>query len=63
MKPKGISLEDYEIASRDYLGWCTECNDFTRDRTEGDAEDYDCPVCGQNTVIGADIVLMSGLVS
>ena len=41
-----------------YEGWCTECEEWTRDCTEPDAEGYDCPVCEENTVIGAEMYLM-----
>lgn len=50
--------EEYLEARDTYLGYCTECKDWTRDSTEPDAEGYDCPVCDQDTVIGADNYLM-----
>lgn len=43
-------------------GYCTECRDWTRGTTEPDAEGYECPSCGGNTVIGADVALISGAV-
>ncbi len=57
-----VSLEDYEHATENYEGFCTECKAFTRDETEPDAEGYDCPQCGGNTVIGAEDALISGIV-
>ena len=43
-----------------YQGYCTNCNFWTRECTEPDAEDYDCPECGENTVIGAENALIMG---
>ena len=56
------SEDDYSEAVDSYMGWCTVCNEFTRECTEGDAEGYDCEVCGQNTVIGAENALIMGLI-
>ena len=53
-----ISRGEYEVATRGYQGWCTACCDFTRDSTEPDAEGYDCPVCGGDTVVGAEQALL-----
>lgn len=50
--------ENYLAMREDYMGWCTNCKDITRDSTEPDAEGYDCPECEENTVQGADIFLM-----
>ena len=49
-----ITVEEYAHATETYQGWCTTCRDFTRDCTEPDAENYDCPVCGGDTVMGAE---------
>jgi len=54
-----ITESRYHEARSSYEGWCVECCDFTRDRTEPDANDYDCPVCEENTVIGAENLLWS----
>ena len=53
--------EIYEEMRESYQGWCTNCQDITRDCTEPDATDYDCPECNNDTVIGADIFLMEAL--
>ena len=45
--------ETYLELEENYQGFCTKCEEVTRDNTEPDAEGYDCPHCGQNTVIGA----------
>ncbi len=44
-----------------YIGFCTECQDWTREMTEPDATGYDCPDCEQKTVIGAEMFLMQVL--
>ena len=55
-----VSEEDFREACDLYMGWCTTCHDFTRDSTEPDAEGYDCPVCEQDTVMGAEWALITG---
>jgi len=55
---KEFDEEGYLYARENYQGYCTECEDWTRDCTEPDAEDYDCPVCDKHTVIGADNYLI-----
>ena len=57
---KTVSMVEYEEATESYLGWCTECKSFTRDSTEPDAEGYDCPECGENSVMGAEQALLIG---
>ena len=55
-----VTNEGYQQATRDYIGWCTVCEEFTRDSTEGDASEYDCPKCEGNTVMGAENALILG---
>lgn len=55
-----VTENEYQQATRDYIGWCTVCEEFTRDSTEGDAEKYDCPKCEGNTVMGAENALILG---
>ena len=43
-----------------YEGWCPECEEFTRNCTEPDAQGYDCPNCDGMNVIGAELALLSG---
>jgi len=59
-KTIAVTMEDYTYATESYMGWCTECQEFTRGETEGDAENYDCPKCEQNTVMGAEQALLLG---
>ena len=63
MSATAVNQADYEQAVEDYTGWCTTCKDFTRECTEPDAEDYDCPACEENTVIGAEDALIRGLIT
>ena len=53
--------ETYHAMSDSYMGYCTKCKDWTRDCTEPDAEEYDCPECGGNHVIGADNWMMEAI--
>lgn len=57
-----VSEEDFQEAMDNYVGWCPECEDFTRDATEPDAEDYNCEVCDNNHVMGAEQALLLGLI-
>lgn len=60
IKP-AIREDEYTVAVDEMMGWCSECKEFTRDNTESDAEEYDCPVCGNDTVTGAENALIDGL--
>ena len=55
-----VEQEDYLAATEDFYGWCPVCEEFTRECTEPDAEGYDCPDCGNNTVCGAENALLFG---
>lgn len=57
-----VTMEDYIDATENYTGFCKECKEFTRDCTEPDAQDYDCPVCENNSVVGAEDALIMGLI-
>jgi len=50
----------YRDMCDDNMGWCPDCQDFTRDCTEPDAENYDCPLCGGDSVMGAEQALLLG---
>lgn len=56
--PAKVSTYDYETAVENYMGWCRTCKDFTREETEPDARNYDCPECDESTVFGAEEALM-----
>ncbi len=49
-----ITIDCYMSATDNHMGWCPECEDFTRDSTEPDAQGYDCPVCDGHAVMGAE---------
>jgi hypothetical protein len=55
-----ISLEDFHEADNSYMGYCPDCDDFTREMTEPDAREYDCPICDNNNVMGAEWAVISG---
>lgn len=41
-------------------GYCTTCKKWTAEGVEPDAEGYDCPVCEQPTVLGAENAMCHG---
>lgn len=55
-----VTLDEYQGACDDYMGWCVFCCEFTRPQTEPDAEGYDCPECGLNSVMGAEQAVLLG---
>lgn len=61
-EPVIVSAVDFADAVDSYTGWCTACQEFTREATEPDAEEYDCPVCEDYTVMGAEQALMLGII-
>jgi hypothetical protein len=50
----------FKYVCDDYIGYCRKCKKFTRECTEPDAEGYDCPICGEDSVIGAELALIMG---
>lgn len=53
----------YRNAAESYRGFCTKCERFTTDDgVEPDAEGYECPRCGESTVMGAEQALIMGLI-
>jgi hypothetical protein len=58
---KRITEAEWLNSCDGYEGYCLVCHEFTRDSTEPDAEEYDCPVCGGNTVYGTEQALVLGL--
>ena len=57
-----MTEDEYRDASRDMMGLCLECKALTRSHTEPDAEHYDCPKCGKNSVVGMDTALIDGII-
>jgi len=57
-----ISEVDYVDATENYMGFCTECCEFTMSGVEPDAEEYHCEECEGDTVVGAENALIMGLI-
>lgn len=55
-----MTEQEYLQAVEDNMGFCTTCHAFTREGTEPDAEGYDCPQCGELTVMGAEQAMLTG---
>jgi hypothetical protein len=60
--PKVFEMFEIEDAISDNTGFCSYCEDFTNDGVEPDAQEYECEVCGQDTVYGAEEALLRGLI-
>jgi hypothetical protein len=58
-----ITSEQFQEAVENNMGYCTTCQEFTREGTEPDAENYDCPQCEKNTVMGAEQALICDVLS
>jgi hypothetical protein len=62
-KATKIDEQDFRDAVNDNAGWCINCAEFTNDSgVEPDAENYECEVCGHNSVMGAEQALIEGYV-
>lgn len=57
-----LTLEEYRRYRDDYVGYCTTCRDWTHDSAEPDAREYECPVCEQPTVYGAEEAFLLGTI-
>lgn len=60
MKPT-FKADEYREHRDNYDGFCTTCNEFSAGEVEPDAENYECDVCGNNTVQGAENALIENL--
>lgn len=60
--PVIVDEAEYAEAVDCCLGWCPGCAEFTRESTEPDADDYDCPKCNGRSVVGAENALLSGMI-
>lgn len=56
-----FTIEDFEEMQDCQMGGCTSCGAW-RDCCEPDARNYKCEDCGENTVYGAEELLIMGLV-
>jgi predicted RNA-binding Zn-ribbon protein involved in translation (DUF1610 family) len=57
-----MSTEEYHVHENNYDGLCLSCGEITRGETVPDAEDYPCPQCCNNTVVGMMTALFDGLI-
>ncbi len=57
-----VPADEYMAAVNDDMGWCVDCQEFTRDMCEPDAREYDCPDCGGSTVYGAEEALVQDMI-
>ncbi len=58
--PWKLCVKTYLVQADALGGFCTSCQEWTRTGdTEGDAEEYECPACGENAVIGAEIWMLT----
>ena len=54
-----ITLEDFMERCESNAGYCVNCHDFTQDSgVEPDAREYECPDCGERTMMGAEEALI-----
>lgn len=54
-----LTANDFRSHRSYYDGYCVVCKDITREGgTEPDAENYECPECGEAACIGMDYALM-----
>lgn len=60
---KQITAEEYHDGEDSNQGYCTNCQEFTHDRSEPDAERYECPDCGRETVYGIVSALLAGFIT
>lgn len=58
-----VTMAEYRLYRNEYWGFCTACQEWTEvGGVEPDAREYQCPVCDEATVYGADEALMMELV-
>lgn len=55
-----MTSDQFEEHQADLSGYCSECDAITTSDVESDAQDYECPECGNNTVMGVDQALLMG---
>jgi hypothetical protein len=60
--PVVVDMDEYEDAVENYIGFCPDCGEFSRENTEPDAEHYHCDLCENINVLGAEQALIIGLI-
>lgn len=53
-----MTTEQYEEHVENNSGYCKECDAITSDEVEPDAEGYECPECGNMSVMGTENALL-----
>lgn len=53
-----ITEKEYRAHCNAMDGVCLACKEFTTGGVEPDAENYECPMCGENEVFGTEQALM-----
>lgn len=56
-----FTLQEIQQADEEMCGFCLDCGEM-RDCVEPDARKYECEACGNNSVYGAQEILLMGLV-
>ena len=57
-----MSADDWQDMDNDSMGYCVNCNEFTTDCVEPDAQGYTCDDCEQPAVMGAQDALILGYI-
>jgi hypothetical protein len=52
-----VSIEEFQEALEQKLGWCNICEEFTRPNCEPDTDLLDCDICQTFNVSGAELAL------
>jgi len=61
MEPFTLTAEEFQEYQDCHQGICSKCHAL-KDQCEPDAENYECPECGEHTVNGMEWALMKGLI-
>ena len=61
--PALMTIDEWQEYRGSHQGYCLACKEWTRDMTEPDARNYDCPCCEKLEVYGDEELLIMGLVS
>ena len=59
---KTITTAEYHEYEESFIGYCTNCDDFTGESCEPDAERYLCPECEERKVYGMMNAVLMGLI-
>jgi Zn finger protein HypA/HybF involved in hydrogenase expression len=53
-----LTTAQFESYQNENSGYCKDCDEITTDGVEPDAEEYECPECRKETVMGLDNALV-----